>query len=128
VPHLGYGGGIEFNSITIDRTSLLAVVDSSNYLKYRYVRTGADHFSLAFTYAWMAAEHGFLKSFPMSIVQLWLQRAAACSVRNPLRPHSGGRLLSSVHLDGSGEAASEGRADHASLAIAVVERSGGRSI
>jgi hypothetical protein len=36
-------------------------------MKYRYVRTGADHFSLAFTYAWMAAEHGFLKSFPMSI-------------------------------------------------------------
>ncbi len=27
--------------------------------KYRYVRTGEDHFSLAFTYAWMAAErHG----------------------------------------------------------------------
>jgi len=24
--------------------------------KYRYVRTGADHFSLAFTYAWMAVE------------------------------------------------------------------------
>jgi hypothetical protein len=36
-------------------------------MKYRYVRTGADHFSLAFTYAWMAAEHGFLKCFPMSI-------------------------------------------------------------
>ena len=26
--------------------------------KYRYVRTGEDHFSLAFTYAWMAARHG----------------------------------------------------------------------
>jgi hypothetical protein len=23
--------------------------------KYRYIRTGPDHFSLAFTYAWMAA-------------------------------------------------------------------------
>ena len=23
--------------------------------KYRYIRTGVDHFSLAFTYAWMAA-------------------------------------------------------------------------
>jgi len=23
--------------------------------KYKYIRTGADHFSLAFTYAWMAA-------------------------------------------------------------------------
>ena len=23
--------------------------------RYKYVRTGADHFSLAFTYAWMAA-------------------------------------------------------------------------
>jgi hypothetical protein len=30
-------------------------------MKYRYVRTGADHFSLAFTYAWMAAEKRFLK-------------------------------------------------------------------
>lgn len=26
--------------------------------KYRYIRTGADHFSLAFTYAWMAAAEG----------------------------------------------------------------------
>jgi len=26
--------------------------------KYRYVRTGEDHFSLAFTYAWMAASDG----------------------------------------------------------------------
>src|SRR5437899_8307523 len=25
--------------------------------KYRYVRTGEDHFSLAFTYAWLAATH-----------------------------------------------------------------------
>ena len=24
--------------------------------KYRYIRTGPDHFSLAFTYAWMAAD------------------------------------------------------------------------
>jgi hypothetical protein len=24
--------------------------------RYRYIRTGADHFSLAFTYCWMAAE------------------------------------------------------------------------
>jgi hypothetical protein len=24
--------------------------------KYRYVRTGEDHYSLAFTYAWMAAD------------------------------------------------------------------------
>ena len=23
--------------------------------RYRYIRTGADHFSLAFTYAWLAA-------------------------------------------------------------------------
>jgi hypothetical protein len=37
-------------------------------MKYRYVRTGADHFSLAFTYAWMAAEHRFLRSFPISFV------------------------------------------------------------
>ena len=28
--------------------------------KYRYIRTGADHFSLAFTYAWIAASQGFL--------------------------------------------------------------------
>jgi hypothetical protein len=27
--------------------------------KYRYIKTGTDHFSLAFTYAWMAAESGW---------------------------------------------------------------------
>jgi hypothetical protein len=27
--------------------------------KYRYVKTGTDHFSLAFTYAWMACESGW---------------------------------------------------------------------
>lgn len=25
--------------------------------RYKYIRTGPDHFSLAFTYAWMAAGH-----------------------------------------------------------------------
>jgi hypothetical protein len=24
--------------------------------RYRYIRTGPDHFSLAFTYAWMASQ------------------------------------------------------------------------
>ena len=37
-------------------------------MKYRYVRTGADHFSLAFTYAWLAAEKVFLKGPLISIV------------------------------------------------------------
>jgi hypothetical protein len=37
-------------------------------MKYRYVRTGADHFSLAFTYAWMAAEKRFLKGPLFAIV------------------------------------------------------------
>jgi hypothetical protein len=27
--------------------------------KYRYIKTGTDHFSLAFTYAWMACESGW---------------------------------------------------------------------
>jgi hypothetical protein len=35
-------------------------------MKYRYVRTGPDHFSLAFTYAWMAAEKNFLEGPPFS--------------------------------------------------------------
>ncbi len=30
--------------------------EATGIQKYRYVRTGADHFSLAFTYAWLAAE------------------------------------------------------------------------
>ena len=37
-------------------------------MKYRYVRTGGeDHFSLAFTYAWMAAEQSFCKGVPSVI-------------------------------------------------------------
>ena len=35
--------------------------------RYRYIRTGADHFSLAFTYAWLAAterpRHGLLEYY-----------------------------------------------------------------
>src|SRR3989442_8520207 len=38
--------------------------------KYRYIRTGADHFSLAFTYAWMAAAvDASLRAFFMSLRQ-----------------------------------------------------------
>ena len=33
--------------------------------KYRYVRTGENHFSMAFTYAWLAMQKGL----PMSISQ-----------------------------------------------------------
>jgi hypothetical protein len=29
--------------------------------KYRYVRTGEDHFSLAFTYAWMGSKDQFAR-------------------------------------------------------------------
>jgi hypothetical protein len=36
--------------------------------KYRYVRTGEDHFSLAFTYAWMAAGN---RCRPQ-VVRIWL--------------------------------------------------------
>ena len=36
-------------------------------MKYHYVRTGEDHFSLAFTYAWMAAEESFFRGSPFLI-------------------------------------------------------------
>jgi len=36
-------------------------------MKYRYVRTGEDHFSLAFTYAWMAAEASYLDDVPFGL-------------------------------------------------------------
>jgi hypothetical protein len=35
---------------------ILAEDEDTGAKKYKYVRTGEDHFSLAFTYAWMAAE------------------------------------------------------------------------
>ena len=37
-------------------------------MKYRYVRTGEDHFSLAFIYAWMAAEKSFRVGVPFTFV------------------------------------------------------------
>ena len=36
--------------------------------KYRYVRTGEDHFSLAFTYAWIAASHD---TGPRAFLNYW---------------------------------------------------------
>jgi len=33
--------------------------------RYKYVRTGTDHYSLAFTYAWLAA------SFPVATAGVW---------------------------------------------------------
>ena len=39
--------------------------------KYRYVRTGGeDHFSLAFTYAWMAAQDRFLRCCPIAFIDV----------------------------------------------------------
>ena len=35
--------------------------------KYRYIRTGEDHFSLAFTYAWMAASR-FMDTVELQII------------------------------------------------------------
>jgi hypothetical protein len=36
--------------------------------KYRYIRTGADHFSLAFTYAWLPVmQAGGMRSWLMSL-------------------------------------------------------------
>ncbi len=35
--------------------------------KYRYIRTGEDHFSLAFTYAWMAASR-FMDAVDLKVV------------------------------------------------------------
>jgi len=34
--------------------------------KYRYIRTGPDHYSLAFTYAWMAIGKHHMSSIPVS--------------------------------------------------------------
>jgi phage terminase large subunit GpA len=41
--------------------------------RYRYVRTGEDHFSLAFTYAWMAVTNSFTTSFRawMRLMKTW---------------------------------------------------------
>ena len=37
--------------------------------KFRYVRVGEDHFSLAFTYAMMAVNDRFWRSLPFSILE-----------------------------------------------------------
>ena len=34
--------------------------------RYRYIKTGEDHFSLAFTYAFMAAEHNAWRGMPFA--------------------------------------------------------------
>lgn len=33
--------------------------------RFRYIRVGDDHFSLAFTYAWMAAQDRFMRELPL---------------------------------------------------------------
>ena len=38
--------------------------------KYRYVRVGEDHFSLAFTYAWMAAQDQFIRGPMFSVFSM----------------------------------------------------------
>lgn len=40
-------------------SSQLVEDEETGAKKYRYIRTGPDHFSLAFTYAWMAVSQLF---------------------------------------------------------------------
>ena len=45
---------------------VLDEVPDTGALKYRYVPTGVDHYSLAFTYAWMAIGKHHMSSIPVS--------------------------------------------------------------
>jgi len=67
-PHRRFTG----TEITAD-VDVLDEHEETGAKRYRYVRTGEDHFSLAFTYAWMAITNSFAADFRawMRLMKAW---------------------------------------------------------